>query len=103
ALAAHQIALQVTAILFIPFGIGMAATVRVGHVVGRNDGPGVRRAALVRCSPGVVIAGVLTLTVVAARFDIAQFFLGNTAENALATIDLAVKVRLVGEGFIMTD
>jgi len=35
ALAAHQIALQVTAILFmVPFGIGMAATVRVGHAVG---------------------------------------------------------------------
>src|ERR1700736_683626 len=32
ALAAHQIALQITAILFMgPFGIGMAATVRVGH------------------------------------------------------------------------
>ena len=38
ALAAHQIALQVTAILFmVPFGIGIAATVRVGHAVGRND------------------------------------------------------------------
>ena len=38
ALAAHQIALQVTAILFmVPFGIGMAATVRVGHAVGRGD------------------------------------------------------------------
>src|SRR6478672_5745465 len=35
ALAAHQIALQVTAILFmVPLGIGMAATVRVGHAVG---------------------------------------------------------------------
>jgi MATE family multidrug resistance protein len=39
ALAAHQIALQVTAILFmIPYGIGMAATVRVGHAVGRQIG-----------------------------------------------------------------
>src|SRR6266436_7409544 len=35
ALAAHQIALQVTAILFmVPLGIGIAATVRVGHAVG---------------------------------------------------------------------
>ena len=38
ALAAHQIALQITAILFmVPFGISMAATVRVGHAVGRNE------------------------------------------------------------------
>jgi MATE family multidrug resistance protein len=41
ALAAHQIA----AILFmVPLGIGMAATVRVGHAVGRGDAPAVRRA-----------------------------------------------------------
>ena len=48
ALAAHQIALQITAILFmVPFGIGMAATVRVGHAVGRNDAGAVRRAGFV--------------------------------------------------------
>ena len=41
ALAAHQIALQIAAILFmVPFGIGMAATVRVGHAVGRSDAGG---------------------------------------------------------------
>ena len=48
ALAAHQIALQVTAILFmVPFGIGIAATVRVGHAVGRNDAAAVKRAGFV--------------------------------------------------------
>src|SRR5258708_38043291 len=37
ALAAHQIALQVTAILFmVPFGIRMAATLRGGNPPGRN-------------------------------------------------------------------
>ena len=46
ALAAHQIALQVTAILFMmPLGISMAATVRVGHAVGarRRGGRQARR------------------------------------------------------------
>src|ERR1700744_3045736 len=48
ALAAHQVALQVTAILFmVPFGISQAATVRVGHAVGRVDPDGVKRAGLV--------------------------------------------------------
>jgi multidrug resistance protein, MATE family len=104
ALAAHQIALQVTAILFmIPFGISMAATVRVGHAVGRNDGAGVRRAGLVAMLLGVVIACVLTLAVVAARFDIAEFFLGGTAENATATIELAATLLLVGASFFVTD
>ena len=53
ALAAHQIALQVTAVLFmVPLGIGMAATVRVGHAVGRNDAAGVRRAGLAAAIAG---------------------------------------------------
>ena len=38
AVAAHQIALQVAAILYmVPFGIATAATVRVGQAVGRRD------------------------------------------------------------------
>jgi multidrug resistance protein, MATE family len=104
ALAAHQIALQVTAILFmVPFGISMAATVRVGQGVGRNDAPGVRRAGLVAMLLGIVIAVILTFAVVATRFDIASFFLGNTAENAAATIDLAATLLLVGASFFITD
>jgi MATE family multidrug resistance protein len=104
ALAAHQIALQVTAILFmIPFGISMAATVRVGQAVGRNDVPGVRRAGLVPMLLGIAIAGLLTLAVVATRFDIAAFFLGGTAENAAATLDLAATLLLVGASFFITD
>ena len=45
AVAAHQIALQTAAILYmVPFGISMAATVRVGHAVGRRDTKATRRA-----------------------------------------------------------
>ncbi len=44
-LAAHQIALTVASILFmVPFGISMAATVRVGQAVGRRDARATRRA-----------------------------------------------------------
>ena len=61
ALAAHQIALQVAAILFmVPFGIGMAATVRVGHAIGRGDAGAVRRAGYVATWLGIVLAAVLT-------------------------------------------
>ena len=104
ALAAHQIALQVTAILFmIPFGISMAATVRVGHAAGRNDAAGVRRAGLVAMLLGCAIAVILTFAVAATRFDIAEFFLGSTVENAAATIELAATLLLVGASFFVTD
>lgn len=104
ALAAHQIALQVTAILFmVPFGIGMAATVRVGHAVGRNDSAAVKRAGLSAMVLGVVLAALLTLAVVLARFAIARFFLGEAADNAAATIELAAKLLLVGATFFVLD
>ena len=104
ALAAHQIALQVTAILFmVPFGIGMAATVRVGHAVGRNDADGVRRAGLVAASLGIMLGAALTLTVILGRFAIARLFLGNTAGSADATIELAATLLLVGATLFIAD
>jgi MATE family multidrug resistance protein len=104
ALAAHQIALQVTAILFmVPFGIGMAATVRVGHAVGRCDVAAIRRAGLVAMLLGICLVAILTLAVILARFAIARFFLGGDLTGADATIDLAAKLLLVGATFFITD
>lgn len=69
ALAAHQIALQITVITsMIAFGISMAAAVRVGHAVGRNDGLGIKRADLVAMLLGRLIAALLTVAVIVARF-----------------------------------
>jgi MATE family multidrug resistance protein len=104
AIAAHQIALQVTAILYmVPFGISMAATVRVGHAIGRNDAAGVRRAGLIAIWLGIAVGAVLTLGVVLARFAIARFFLGQAAVNAQATVALAGQLLLVGASFFVTD
>ncbi|OSJ36850.1 MATE family efflux transporter [Bradyrhizobium japonicum] len=104
ALAAHQIAFQVAAILFmLSFGISMAAAVRVGHAVGRNDGPGVKRAGLAASLLGIVITAILTLTVIAARFEIAVLFLDQSADDADATIGLAAKLLLVGASFFISD
>src|SRR6266852_1180782 len=63
-LAAHQVALQITAILFmVPFGIGMAATIRVGHAVGGNDPAAVKRAGVVATLLGIVLVSAFTLAV----------------------------------------
>ena len=104
ALAAHQIALQVTAILFmVPLGIGMAATVRVGHAAGRNDAAGVRRAGLAAVALGILLAAGLTATVILGRFAIARFFLGNTAGSGDAVIELAATLLLVAATLFITD
>jgi MATE family multidrug resistance protein len=104
ALAAHQIALQIAAILFmVPFGIGMAATVRVGHAVGRGDAPAVRRAGFVATLLGVVFMSVMTLAVILGRFAIARLFFGEAAESAGAVIALTATLLLVGATFFVAD
>jgi MATE family multidrug resistance protein len=101
ALAAHQIALQIAAILFmVPFGISMAATVRVGHAVGRRDAAAVQRAGFVATALGVVFMSAMTLAVIIARFDIARLFLGETTD---ATAELTATLLLIGSTFFVAD
>ncbi len=101
ALAAHQIALQVAAILYmVPFGISMAATVRVGHAVGRGDAGGVRRAGYIATWLGIVLAAILTLGVIISRFGIAGIFLGESTD---ATAELSATLLLVGSTFFIAD
>jgi len=101
ALAAHQIALQVAAILFmVPFGISMAATVRVGHAIGRGDAGAVRRAGYVATWLGIVLAAILTLAVIVSRFGIAEIFLGESTD---ATAELSATLLLVGSTFFIAD
>jgi MATE family multidrug resistance protein len=101
ALAAHQIALQVAAILYmVPFGISMAATVRVGHAVGRGDAGGVRRAGYIATWLGIVLAAILTLAVIISRFGIAEVFLGESTD---ATAELSAKLLLVGSTLFIAD
>ena len=101
ALAAHQIALQVAAILYmVPFGIAMAATVRVGHAIGRGDAGAVRRAGYVATWLGIVLAAVLTLAVIVSRFGIAAVFLGESTDAAAA---LSATLLLVGSTLFIAD
>ena len=104
ALAAHQIALQITAILFmVPFGISMAATVRVGHAVGRKDSSGVRRAGYVALLFGIALVAALTLAVIVGRGGIAHLFFGAAADSAGAAIDLIETLLLIGATFFIAD
>lgn len=59
ALAANQVALNVAGFFFmIPLGLSSAAAVRVGQAVGREDGPGVRRAGWAAIGLTVAVAAV---------------------------------------------
>jgi len=104
ALAAHQIALQTAAIMFmVPFGISMAATVRVGQAVGRGDAPATRIAGLTAIGLGAAFMAAVTLLVVLTRHSIPSLYLGDEAGNAVETVSLAAKLLLVGACFFVFD
>ncbi len=101
ALAAHQVALQVAAVMFmVPFGIGMAATVRVGHAVGRRDPDDTRRAGFAAVTLGFIFMAVMTLLVAVWRHDLPLLFLGGGAGSAG---EIAAMLLLLGATFFIAD
>jgi MATE family multidrug resistance protein len=104
ALAAHQIALQTAAIMFmVPFGISMAATVRVGHAVGRGDAPATRLAGFTALAIGTVFMAAMTLLVITTRDAIPALYLGAEASASPETIDLASTLLVLGASFFVFD
>jgi len=81
----------------------MAATVRVGQAVGRNDAGAVRRAGFVAVLLGIVLVAALTLAVIIGRAGIANLFFGEAANSAGAAIDLVETLLLIGATFFIAD
>lgn len=103
ALAAHQIALQIAAVMFmVPFGIAMAATVRVGQAVGRGDAAATRRAGFVAIALGVIFMAAMTLLVALTRHTLPLLFLGSEAPDP-QTVALAASLLVLGASFFIAD
>lgn len=103
-LAAHQIALQIASIMFmVPFGISMAATVRVGHAAGRVDSAGTRRAGVAALILAAAFMAAMTVLVGVGSEQIPALFLGEAASDAGATARLAATLLLLGASFFIAD
>ena len=102
-LAAHQIALQTAAIMFMaPFGVSMAATVRVGQALGRGDMPGVRRAGFVALAIATIFMALMTVLVAIWREAIPTWFLGSATAQPETAL-LASSLLLFGACFFIFD
>jgi len=86
----------------IPFGISLAATVRVGHAVGREDPVAARRAGFGAIALGAVFMTATTAIIVALRHDIPLLFIGDQTD-AGGTASLAATLLLVGATFFVSD
>jgi len=104
ALAAHQIALQTAAVMFmVPFGVALAATVRVGQAVGRKDPSATRRAGFAAIALGALFMTLMTLLVALGRSYIPLLFLGADTPDAASTVALAATLLVVGATFFIAD
>jgi len=94
--AAHQMSLNPPSITFmVPLGIGMAATVRVGHAVGAGDREGVRRAGYSAMLLAIAFMSVCAVLLACFSHTIAGLYIDpRVAQNAeaiaLATVFLRV-------------
>ena len=103
-LAGHTIALQVAALAFqVPFGIGQAATIRVGYHFGAGDPAGIGRAG--RAALGVALAYMVLpagLMVLAPRFVLGYYVDPQAPANA-AMVGFAVRYLVVAAAFQLFD
>jgi multidrug resistance protein, MATE family len=86
----------------VPFGISLAATVRVGQAVGRRDVEATRRAGFTAMILAVAFMVVMTVIVALTRHSIPLLFLGDAAA-AGETIALAATLLVLGATFFITD
>ena len=95
---------RAVAILYmVPFGIALAASVRVGQAVGRRDAVATRRAGFVALGLGVGFMALMTLIVALTRHTIPLAFLGSEAPQSGETVALAATLLVLGASFFITD
>ncbi len=97
AVAAHQIAINFVAILFmIPLGLSMAITVRVGHARGRGDAVATRRAGAVGMAIALGIQVISAFVMVVLPKPIVALYTSDpgVAETAVGLLLLAAIFQL---------
>lgn len=103
-LAAHAIALQIAAVTFmVPEGIGQAATVRVGHALGRGDHAAIGRAGWTALGCGgafMVLAAIAFLTV---PMHLVLLFLADRSPETMRVAEIAVSLLAIGAIFQIAD
>lgn len=98
-LAAHQIALSLSALSFmVPLGIGGAAATRVGNAIGRQDTVGARRSAAVCLTLGGAV-----MTISALAFWLAPEALSRLFTDEIGVIGVAVVLLPIAAAFQVFD
>ncbi|GAA3785209.1 MATE family efflux transporter [Qipengyuania pelagi] len=103
-LAAHTVALQIAALAFqVPFGVGQAATIRVGYFYGARDTEGMKRAGWAAIAIGTGFMGATALAmIVAPRYLLAIYVDPWDPANAVL-IGYALTYIVIAAAFQLFD
>ena len=98
-LAAHQIAINYAALTFmVPLGIASAGAVRVGHAVGRRDGPAAARAGWT-----AIVLAVIFMTAAAVIFLAVPRLLLRAFTSDPGVLDVGVSLLFIAAVFQLFD
>ena len=103
-LAAHTVALQIAALAFqVPFGVGQAATIRVGYFYGARDPEGMKRAGWAAIAIGTGFMGATALAmIIAPRYLLAIYVDPWDPANAVL-IGYALTYIVIAAAFQLFD
>ncbi|MBC2670231.1 MATE family efflux transporter [Novosphingobium piscinae] len=103
-LAGHTVALQVAAFCFqIPFGVGQAATIRVGYHFGAGDRAGVARAGWAALAIGVGVMACTAGTMLLVPRSLVALYVDLADPANAAMIGFATQFMLVAAAFQLFD
>ena len=104
ALAAHQVALQVTTLTFmIPLGISQAVSVRVGACYGAGDRAGVKQTVRKGLLAATISACVAGFVFISFPETLTLFFIDDDAASVAALLPVASSILFVAAMFQLVD
>lgn len=104
AIAAHMIAMQLPHVTFmIPMGLAQAATVRVGHAVGRRDADGAYRAGWTALAITFSFMMAMSILVLCIPELFASIFVDKSRDDSASVLALAVSFLFFAAFFQVAD
>ena len=103
-LAGHTVALQIAALAFqVPFGVGQAATIRVGYFYGARDRTGIARAGWVALAIGFGFMSITALAMVLVPEWLLTIYVDPSLPANAALVAFALRYLVIAAAFQLAD
>lgn len=103
-LAAHTVAMQIAALAFqVPFGMGQAATIRVGYFFGARDREGMMRAGWTAVAMGTAFMTLTASAMIAIPKPLLAIYIDPWAPENAVLVALALQYLVIAAAFQLFD